>query len=289
MKKLYCEICGTCNLRCSFCPITDQPRGLMSFDLFESIVQQIRSWKCRLYLHVLGEPLLHPEFRRFVACAREHEVPVSLVTNGFLLQDYEDLYQVDLGEISISLQSFEGNFSDRREFEAYLQQILEWVKRYRANGGKGRINLRLWNQTSGCSQNWCERQDIQLICRWFGIAPETLTIKETIFPQALKLASYTFLVLAPYFIWPSLEADEVGEKGYCHGGIDQLAILADGRVVPCCLDHAGVIELGNVHRQSLDEIIKSPRYVHLTEGFKCGERRELLCQHCDFSKRFGGK
>lgn len=289
MKKIYCEICGACNLHCSFCPITDQPRGLMSFELFESIVQQIRTWNCRLYLHVLGEPLLHPEFRRFVTCAGEARVPISLVTNGFLLPKYTDLSQFDISEISISLQSFEGNFSNQGDFEAYLTQMLEWVKHYRANGGKGRINLRLWNQSSGCSQNWHERSDIQFICRWFGIVPEKLNVKETVFPQALKLSSYTFLVLAPYFVWPSPDADFVGEKGYCHGGIDQLAILADGRVVPCCLDHAGIIELGNAKVQPLDEIMTSSRYLHMVEGFKCGERRESLCQHCDFSKRFGGK
>ena len=36
--------------------------------------------------------------------------------------------------------------------------------------------------------------------------------------------------------------------GYCHALKDQLAILVDGTIVPCCLDNNGDINLGNIYK-----------------------------------------
>ena len=52
---------------------------------------------------------------------------------------------------------------------------------------------------------------------------------------------------------------------------DQVAVLADGTVVPCCLDHEGDVPLGNLLTQELEEILDSPRARGIYEGFSRGK------------------
>ena len=52
--------------------------------------------------------------------------------------------------------------------------------------------------------------------------------------------------------------------------------------MPCCLDTKGIIKLGNIYEQELDEIVNSERYKKMLEGFKNNKRIEKLCQKCNF-------
>lgn len=65
--------------------------------------------------------------------------------------------------------------------------------------------------------------------------------------------------------------------------------LADGTVVPCCLDHNGDMGLGNLFEHSLADILASPRAAAIYNGFTCHTAVEPLCQRCGYSavsKRF---
>jgi radical SAM protein with 4Fe4S-binding SPASM domain len=65
-----------------------------------------------------------------------------------------------------------------------------------------------------------------------------------------------------------------------------MGILADGTVVPCCLDKEGVINLGNCGSKRLDHIMRSPRAKAIREGFKNGILVEDLCRKCTYIERF---
>ncbi|HSR74497.1 MAG TPA: SPASM domain-containing protein, partial [Sulfurovum sp.] len=72
----------------------------------------------------------------------------------------------------------------------------------------------------------------------------------------------------------------------CQGLQSHVAILSNGKVVPCCLDCDGVIELGDLHEQSLHDILTAKRAVDMLEGFKKGKAVEELCQKCSYKERF---
>ena len=73
---------------------------------------------------------------------------------------------------------------------------------------------------------------------------------------------------------------------FCLGLREQAAVLCDGTVVPCCLDHEGDIPLGNLLEQSLEEILSAPRAAALLRGFSDGKPSEELCRRCGFATRF---
>jgi len=66
----------------------------------------------------------------------------------------------------------------------------------------------------------------------------------------------------------------------------QIAILADGTVVPCCLDAEGVIDLGNIFKNTIKEILNSKRVQEIINGFKEKKAVEELCQKCSYKVRF---
>ena len=84
-----------------------------------------------------------------------------------------------------------------------------------------------------------------------------------------------------------VSATEGDSKIFCYGLRDQLGILCDGTVVPCCLDHDGDLALGNLLTQSMVEILVSPRAKAIYEGFSNREAAEELCRKCGYARRFG--
>jgi radical SAM protein with 4Fe4S-binding SPASM domain len=64
---------------------------------------------------------------------------------------------------------------------------------------------------------------------------------------------------------------------------NQIGVLVDGTVVPCCLDHNGELSLGNLFELPLDEILASPRARAIFEGFSRHEAVEPLCRRCGYA------
>ena len=64
---------------------------------------------------------------------------------------------------------------------------------------------------------------------------------------------------------------------------DDFVILADGTVVPCCLDHDGDIALGNIFDSDIGDIIESERARAILNGFERSVAIEELCRKCGYA------
>ena len=101
----------------------------------------------------------------------------------------------------------------------------------------------------------------------------------------IKLRENLYLDKQEEFVWPNLNNDYYNEIGTCYALKDQLAILVDGTVVPCCLDGDGIINLGNIFTSTLEEIMESKRYINMKTGFCNRKVTEELCKKCSFKDR----
>lgn len=101
-----------------------------------------------------------------------------------------------------------------------------------------------------------------------------------------RIGEKIYLQFGDKFDWPSLENDNIDEKIFCYGLRDQLGVLADGTVVPCCLDNNGEINLGNIFESDLEEIINSPKAQNIYNGFSNRTACEELCKRCSFVRKF---
>ena len=192
-SRCYLEITNRCNLACSFCPKTKRPARTLTAEEFRLLAGKLRAYTDYLYLHVMGEPLLHPALGEILDECDRLGLRVCVTTNGVLLPSRLAVLRGRrcLHKVSVSLQSFEGN------------------------GGDGGL-----------------------------------------------------------------------EAQFCYGLRQQIAVLCDGTVVPCCLDGEGRLALGNLLAQELDGILDSPRAQAIREGFDRRRPSESLCRRCGFARRF---
>ena len=103
-----------------------------------------------------------------------------------------------------------------------------------------------------------------------------------------RIADRIFLEWGERFEWPDPNLPECDPDSdrFCHGLRDQIGILVDGTVVPCCLDSDGNIPLGNLFDSTLEEILNSPRARAIYDGFSRRRAVEPICRKCGYAKRF---
>ena len=278
LKRAYIEITNICNLRCSFCPGTRRPPRTMTAEEFRRLAEKLRGHVGYLYLHVMGEPLLHPQLDELLGIAGKRGFRVCLTTNGTLLERRGAalLASPALHKVSVSLHSMEGNGAG--DLTKYLSSV--WDFALRASAAGVICALRLWNIGGADRRN---EEILAFFADRLGAHPLSL-------PQpragSWRLEERLYLERAEKFDWPDLDAAETGAR-FCLGLRDQVAVLVDGTVTPCCLDHEGDIPLGNLFRQELADILAGSRAAALYEGFSQGKPSEALCRRCGFARRFG--
>ena len=274
-SKIYLEISNLCNLSCAFCPGTKRQKKALNEEEFSALLPKIRPYTDFLYFHLMGEPLLHPKLERFLTLAGEAGFKVILTTNGTLLPKQQEilLNAPALHKVNISLHAFEAN-DLAVPFEEYLSGCFIFGK---AAEGKKLVAYRLWNQGGQDEKN---AEILDTMAKFF---PEPWTQER----RGTRIGERVYLEYGDKFDWPDLSAADGGEGVFCHGLRDQLGILCDGTVVPCCLDHEGDIALGNLFTQSMAEILESPRAKAIYDGFSQRKATEELCRKCGYARRFG--
>lgn len=270
-KKIYIEITNNCNLNCSFCSKVTKPRKFMTINEFKEVLEKIKDYTDFIYLHIKGEPLLHPNIIDFINLANTYNLKVNLTTNGTLFSKYSKLLGKcnNLNKINFSLHS-ENNIPN------YLESIFDCVK----NLGNKTVIYRLWT----LNNNELDEKStiiVDKIKEYYKLSTET--VNKIIKENNIKIGNNIYIDKNNEFEWPHIS--NYKSDGYCYALKSQLAILVDGTVVPCCLDSSGVIELGNIYKQELNTIIKSNRYEKLQKSFQNRKPCEELCKSCTFKER----
>lgn len=262
-KKIYVEITNNCNLNCSFCTHNRRPNKFMSTIEFKSLLSKLKGHTKHLYLHVLGEPLLHPDILKLIDLASKN-FNINITTNGYLIDRIRD--SKNIRQINISLHSF--HELNNLSLEEYMRNIFDVASEL---SRKTYINYRLWIKSAH------NEKILDYLNKEYhtNLTIDNLKSNNTLAPNI-------FLSTHKEFIWPNLNNPPISTRGTCYALKDHLAILVDGSIIPCCLDADGYITLGNIYQDSLENIIKSPRYQKMLKGFKENKKCEELCQRCNF-------
>ena len=276
-KRIYIEITNICNKNCSFCSISKRNKKSMTLDEFEHILKEIKPFTNYIYLHVKGEPLLHPNFKEILELCEKYKILVNITTNGTLLEKrVEDLIKFPIvRQLNISLHSFE----DIKQID-YVKSILESVDKIE-NMRKLIVVYRFWAlQNLKLSK---ENQEIlDILVNYYKLDEK---LKEKIAKEKnIKIANDIYINKHELFEWPSLDNLDETDEGFCYGLSQQIAILSDGTVVPCCLDSEGIINLGNIFHTSFSDIVNSKRAVSMIHSFRNRKVAEELCRKCKYRR-----
>jgi len=286
-KKVYIEITNICNLKCNFCPSPTLERPLKFLDekAFTHVVNSVKPYTDHIYFHLMGEPFLNTKLGRFLDISHENGLKVNITTNGTLINKVKDLLIESKGlrQINFSLHSFEAN-DLTKDLHDYVENITNFINE--ANEKSDMIcAIRLWNMDSEEL-----RASNSLNIDILNLLEEKLNLDFSLSERLLethniKLRDKIYLNMAEKFQWPDMGNDIIDENVFCYGLRDQIGVLVDGTVVPCCLDSEGKIPLGNIYETSLEDILNSERARAIYDGFSRRCAVEELCKRCGYAKR----
>jgi len=260
----------------------------MDRDLFIHCLDEVQKTGVgNVYFHVLGEPTLHPHFEEFLGELGSRDLKLNLTTNGTTIQKNSGpiLSCTHVRQVNFSTHAFAE--LPREEAEQQLKNVLDFCEKAKELRPDLYINLRLWNVGDSSSDSWNAYMLSQVNAR-FGtnVNPGHFCSRH----KSFGVVGRIYLHEDSRFVWPS----ETAEGGASHGAVagtcraldTHVAILHNGPVVACCLDHSGQITLGNIQAQSLQEILTGPLATDLREGFALHQLRHPFCKNCTFCKRF---
>jgi len=278
--RAYIELTNICGLECSFCPPKTNPTATMKLDFFEKILLQLAPYTKKIALHVMGDPLALKNIKEYLDIASKYDFEVMITTSGKYLNNHTNIFHSSLKQINVSLNSFNKN-SMKISFDTYMDGVFKLCEK--RVDEEVFINLRLWNLDENGTENAYNLKIFEKLADYFKVVfPKDILMNP---PKSFRLSKKILLHFDSYFEWPSLQNTH-NTQGFCHGLSSQIAILADGRVVPCCLDGDGIINLGSLHVNTLKEILNSKRATDIVEGFKNNKAVEELCAKCSFKDRF---
>ena len=263
-KKIYIEITNACNLNCPFCIKNKRKINYMTLDNYKYIIDKINNYTREIYLHILGEPLLHPNIIEFIEYANNKNLLVNITTNGYLINNLKNNNK--LNRLNISIHSYNENYN--LNISDYLNNIFNTIDNIK---DKTFISLRLWvnNKNTNYILNYINKR-------------YNTNIEKLEKNNKTKITNNLIIDTFHEFIWPDLNNNYYNELGKCRGLIDHIGILSDGTIIPCCLDTLGNINLGNIYKDELNVILESKIVKEMIEGFKKGYKCQELCKHCSF-------
>lgn len=258
-KRIYVEITNKCNLNCSFCSKLKRDYREMSIGEFTRVINEIKGFTEYIYLHLKGEPLIYPYLENIFDIAENNNIKVNITTNGTnILKAYDAIKNSNcIRQINISLQAME-RVADKDKYLDGVKKIIELSKI------KGfYVSLRIW----------IDNEEVNRYIHNYFVS------------HKIDMGENVHWSYDIEFEWPDIDGEFVSEYGTCLGTKTHIGILANGDVVPCCLDGNGAIVFGNVFNESLKDILSSSRFIKMREGFNNNKLVEELCRKCKYRRK----
>lgn len=271
----------TCNAACTMCRHSvEDMRGEMTLELYEKIIRECAEWgvKC-VSLSVYGEPFADRHWIRRVEIAREHGLNYRVVTNGSILRPEVLDRMWELGgceEIIFSVNGFSTETYElmmpplkREKVYGNIAAFLDRKKKNPVNAPEVRISCVMTqinaHERDDFRKFWLAQPGVDGVLladvgNWLGEVDLTdLTIKGK--SKQVEAESW----LAP-----------------CPSPWSQMSIMYDGKVVPCCEDHAArSLVMGDCNQNTLREIFLGPTMQKLRDEHKNNRRcSHEICAKC---------
>ena len=245
----------------------------MSVDEFKIVIAKIKEFTNRVYLHVKGEPLIHSNIDEILYICENNNIEVCITTNGTMLLNKKDILKKhNIKQINVSLHS-ENNIND------YFENVFLACDELK---DKTTIIYRIWTLES-MNLDKISTNIVEKIIKHYEL--DNNIVNKIMHDKNIKIDSNVYLDKDYEFIWPKINKYK-NDTGTCLGTKTHIGILSNGTVVPCCLDSDGVINLGNIYKDNMEDIINSELFKRINEGFKNKKVYCDLCKSCIYRNRF---
>jgi len=278
-RRVSVEVTNHCNQRCTACPRQgfSRPLGFMDAGLFGRLMNECAAGGATVWMHFLGEPLLHPGLLDMIRVARQAGVPtVGLSTNAVSLKGAlaEGLLDSGLDRLECSMDADDRAhylaMRGRDHFERVHDNVRAFLRRKRERGLQRPLTSLQYLRTPVL-----EARLDDIVGRWrtlLGAEDFVMTIDPVSFGGAVDLDG----------LRASTHAEAPGRRPPCPWLFESVVVLQDGAVAMCGTDWDGTAPLGHLRDASLGEIwngdeARRRRGLHLDGRFD----RLPICAGCE--------
>jgi len=270
------EVTNTCNLRCVHCHYRHgahsygREKGLMTQEVADRAFEYARNNGTSLLMNYDGEPLMHPEFIRYLRQAAGMGINTYFNTNATLLsrEKTDELLDFYSGAVFVSMEGGKEWFEKIRKPAKYDQVSANLRYLIDQNEKKGRP-IKISISVSNLGQPLEERR--AMIDTWLPLV-DAISFGE-VNDEFGTITSEPFTAMAPK------------RRPLCTTPWQTLGICFNGDVVPCSIYIAKStyknFVMGNVLETPLEDIWKGERFQafrksHVEKGF-----HDKACQKCE--------
>lgn len=335
IEWFFVELTNRCNLACPWCPsagLMKRPRGFMPLERACELWRQIARYrqahtrferyaeiKNQIFLHVMGEPTLHPNFFEIIEAGQREGLDFCLITNASTLNraSIERLLDLRIKAVVVSLNVSNANAYRILHSPVPYAQLISGVQelisaRCERKASIPRIEIQLLSagpvvplaarvldtQDQGVVEaeiaSWARyvaEQEIRTGTMSSCLAGETslsglmpeegeLDVRHEI-GQNISVVVKRICNFANALLPRGATVHEAVE-GYCPGQNPSriLCVLWDGACTFCSLDYDGELALGNVFERGIDAIWSDPRLRRTRRLMERGIAVEPLCRRC---------
>ncbi len=292
---LMIEPTNICNLKCPLCPtgagLLGRKNGVMKFDDFKGVIDEMGPCLIHLRLWNWGEPLLNEDIYRMISYAKRYDIFVNTSTNSFFLtrENAAKIVESGLDEIIISLDgASEETYSKYRKkgnFARVIEAMKSLVEEKRKRGSKT-PTIKL--QFIIMRHNEHEVGRVRELAKEIGVDVlffKTVGIMDISVYEDIK----DYLPLNPAYRRYEIKRGRVESKqnvrNFCDYLWDETTINVDGSVVPCCRDSHNSYIFGNAFNEPFRRIWNNKRYIEFRKQILKRKSEISLCAKCAGSKK----
>jgi len=294
--NLIIEPTNICTLNCPMCPsgnsMMKRKRGMMKFNDFKKIIDEMGGYLYQIGLMNYGESLLNPELYRMIKYAKTKNITCVLSTNAlFLNEDCSlKLLRSGLDFLSVSLdgasQETYVKYRVKGDFQKVLENIGYLVKK--RNQLKSFLFIDIGFLVTRFNENEIEKA--RNLAAKLGV--DNFSLVKFAFPDYRSIKKEVFLNFLPEnssysrykIVNGKLELKEKPEKKTpCIWAWDRAVINWDGSLCPCCVDYDCKYYIGNYFDQGLKKIWNSEKYRELRKKILKDKDKIEICYNCSAS------
>lgn len=286
--SFFIEPTNLCNLRCTECPVglklLKRPQGLLDFDRYKKIIDDISGHAWQLLIYYQGESTIHPQLIPMIEYAYRHKIYTELSTNGVRLGNSKFCRELAESHLSKLIISLDG--ATEETYKIYRQDgLFHRVVAGTRNFVKIRNSLkkrypRTVIQFLVMRHNEHEMAAIKKLGKELGVdavvykSPQIYDFEnaEDILPQNPRFRRYEkengkYRLKGTY-------------SGYCRKLWFGSVITQDATVIPCCFDKDADYPLGYLNQTDFGTIWNAAAYHRFRRTVVGNRNRVPMCRNC---------
>jgi len=279
--RLWIELSSRCNLECRLCvnkDISADLKGDMDFNLYKKIIDEVKDHVYDINLFHRGEPLLHPDLINIIKYAKARNIKTRIHTNATLLTPTlsKEIILAGLDLISLSFDGYTKKTYEKNrvnaDYEKSLNNIITFLKIKKQLKSKKPFTI------------------LQVMEFDEELKAEDFEVQKKRFVENFKDLPLDDLAIRKPHNWGGLlEIDGIDKVSRddsrlipCTFPWYSLTIFYNGKAYLCPQDFDGKVLLGDLNKDSIDDVFNGEAIKKIRRDFKTGAIKEVSpCKDCD--------